>query len=304
MQTLVIHPKPPYDFRRMLDRFRSNPHFLYDIRPNAMIRTIRVEGNIYLATVTSKGLVDTPELEVVIDGNKPDNGGKLESYIQKMLAAELELGTYYAHLNRIDELAPLAERFYGLRILLEPDPFECLVNTVIGQQLNLSFAAALRRRLVEKAGRPVRIGEGEYYVFPSPEEIARLSYEDLMDLQYSRRKAEYVIDFARSVADGRIDLDAISREDNETILAKLLQVRGFGRWTIECFLMFGLGRTDILPAADIGLRNAVKRWYKMQEQPTEKTVREIGEAWSPWSSYITFYLWESLNQPMNRIIEN
>ncbi|WJH34073.1 DNA-3-methyladenine glycosylase [Paenibacillus sp. CC-CFT747] len=217
--------------------------------------------------------------------------------VENMLSVDVDLGTYYLQLQKYQEIAFLAERLYGLRIIREADPYECLIKTIIGQQMNLSFAATLVRRLVETVSTPLLFEGTAYYPFPSPEEIASLSYEQLTQLQFSRRKAEYVIDLSRKTAEGGLKFDDLDRKGNEEIMERLLPERGVGRWTVECFLLFGLGRTDLLPAADIGLRNAVKKWYGLKEQPTEADIRRMGADWTPWSSYFTFYLWESLNQP-------
>jgi DNA-3-methyladenine glycosylase II len=171
-----------------------------------------------------------------------------------------------------------------------------MIRTIIGQQLNLAFAATLTRRLVQLASPEPLVHEGRTFLFfPSPEEVARLSYESLCELQFSRRKAEYVIDFAREIVEGNLDLERLEAMSNEEIISQLVRLRGIGRWTVECFLLFGLGRTDLLPAADIGLRNGLKRWFGLDSQPTEEEVRRWGASWSPWSSYVTYYLWESLN---------
>ncbi len=170
-----------------------------------------------------------------------------------------------------------------------------MTKTIVGQQLNLAFAATLNKRLIELLSPPFET-EGQLYpVFPSAEQVALCSYEQLRELQFSQRKAEYTIDFAREVVSGKIDLPAMESMEDGEIMELLIKQRGIGRWTAECFLLFGLGRTDLLPAADIGLRNALRRWYGLEDQPSEAQVREMGRKWSPWSSYVTFYLWESLN---------
>src|SRR5690606_40082785 len=112
------------------------------------------------------------------------------------------------------------------------------------------------RRLVARCGTAYRLGDTVLPVFPSPDAIARLRYEALQELQFSRRKAEYVIDFARLVDSGRLDLETLERADDEAVMARLTRIRGLGRWCSDCTLMFGLGRPAVLPAADIWLRYA------------------------------------------------
>jgi DNA-3-methyladenine glycosylase II len=214
-----------------------------------------------------------------------------------MLSIDVDLQAFYNHLDGIPALAPLQYKFHGLRLLLEPDLFQCMIRTIIGQQLNLGFAATLTGRLVQSAANdPITYHGDDYYAFPSAEQVAALTIDRLRELQFSQRKAEYVIGLAQAVADGSLDLEHLETLDNEEVIQKLTKYRGVGRWTVECFLLFGMGRQDLLPAADIGLRNAIKLWYGLGEQPTEDEVRRWGASWSPWSSYITYYLWESLNQ--------
>lgn len=113
---------------------------------------------------------------------------------------------------------------------------------------------------------------------------------------FSLRKAEYVMEFARKVSEGSPDLEALERMEDEKAIEYLTGIRGVGRWTAECILLLGLGRPDLLPADDIGLRNAVTRAYTLDHQATEAEVRQIGESWRPWRSWVTRYLWLSLGE--------
>lgn len=186
------------------------------------------------------------------------------------------------------------ERFRGLRPILDADSFESMVKVIIGQQLNVRFAATLTERLVDLGGETVEWNGLVLPVFPSAEQVARWSYDELQGRSFSRRKAEYVIDFARSVVDRRTDLDALWTMTAGEICERLTSLRGIGRWTVECFLLFGMGRPDVLPAADIGVQNAVQRLYGMERRPAEDDVRRMAEPWAPWRSYATYYLWHSL----------
>lgn len=294
---LDIVPRAPYDFSKMIRRLQGVNHEMYRVREAQLIRTIRFDGHILVMQAESVGSVNEPKLRVTLHGSNMEDldRDRLKRYLETMLSTSLDLQTFYDHLAGDIRLEPLVERFYGLRFILEADLFECMTKTIIGQQLNLAFASTLNRRLMELTTKPVHWEGMELPVFPACEQIAHLEYSQLRDLQFSQRKAEYVIDFARLVASGGLDLNQLHTVTNEEIVAKLSKIRGIGRWTAECFLMFGMGRTDLLPAADIGLRNGVKKLYGLLEQPTEAAVRDLGAAWAPWSSYVTFYLWETLN---------
>lgn len=131
-------------------------------------------------------------------------------------------------------------------------------------------------------------------VFPSPGQVACWSYEQLRSLSFSQWKAEYIIDFTRAVVQEDIDLDGLWRLSDDGVMESLTKLRGIERWTVACFLLFGMGRSDVFPAADIGVQNAVKHLYNLAKRPNETQMREMAHDWAPWRSYATFYLWQSL----------
>jgi len=127
------------------------------------------------------------------------------------------------------------------------------------------------------------------WLFPLAEELAGLDSDALHPLQFSRSKSSYIIDLARRfVAEPEWESPDGTDED---IVQLLCTLRGVGRWTAEYAAMMGLGLTDTLPAADIGLMRMVQRVYGLAERPTENQVRKIGRDWSPWRGLVTFYLW-------------
>jgi DNA-3-methyladenine glycosylase II len=295
---ITIFPKAPFDFHKMMKRQQGVGHELYRFEEDRMIRTIRVNGIVYYVELWSVGTIDQPELKARTVPEVKDDKEKsaVERHLSRMISGDVDLIPFYEHIAHDRHLKRLRTPFHGLKIMLESDLFECMAKTIISQQLNLSFAAELTRRLIGITTSPFIHHGREYPVFPSAEQVASLSYEQLRELQFSMRKAEYLIDFARHVVNGSIDLDSLEQMENNEIIARLTRFRGIGRWTAECFLLFGMGRLDLLPAADIGLRNGVKKLYGLSVQPSEDEVRRIGANWTPWSSYVTFYLWEFLNQ--------
>lgn len=294
-----VIPQAPFDWESMIRRLQGVGHELFRFRGAVLLRSIRYDDQVIGLRAESLGTVDAPRLQITLerlDQNKSIiNVEGLQQHLRTMFSTDVDLQSCYKLMRADAELASLTEQFCGLRFILEANLFECMTKTIIGQQLNLAFASTLTRRLMELTTEVV-LWEGiELPVFPSAEMVAALDYEQLRELQFSQRKAEYVIDFARLVVNGEIKLTALGAKSNEDIVSELSKVRGIGRWTVECYLMFGLGRTDLLPAADIGLRNGVKKLYQLEERPSEAEVREIGAAWAPWSSYVTFYVWETLN---------
>ena len=110
----------------------------------------------------------------------------------------------------------------------------------------------------------------------------------------SRQKIGYLRDLSSKVVDGTLPLDAVERMADEDLISHLVQVKGIGRWTAQMFLLFRLGRPDVLPELDLGIQNAIRRAYRKRKRPSPKQVKQIGAKWSPHCSVACWYLWRSL----------
>lgn len=217
-------------------------------------------------------------------------------FIGRMLSNHVDLLPFYKQLSEEPVIGAILPDLHGMKILLEPNLYQNLVRTIIGQQMNLSFAAALVSRITERYGTRFDAAGQTLYSFPEPAALARLEPEELMELQFSRRKAEYVIGLSRLIDEGALDLYALPGLEDTAIFEKLLPVRGIGKWTVECFLLFGIGRTDFFPADDIGLKNAMKLLWGYESQPSSPEMLAISASWSPWRSYAAYYLWAWLDE--------
>jgi DNA-3-methyladenine glycosylase II len=281
-----IQPALPYSFSISLKRLINMP------RPD----TARVEpGPVYVRALSvgdRRGVVRVAEagegLSVSISGNLAPE--PVLAAVRRAFSLDLDLSGFYRHIEAADPvMAQLARRFYGARPIQSFDLWEALAWTIIGQQVNISFAFAMKESLVRLCGLTA---EG-YPAFPGPEAVAALQYEQLQAEKYTRKKAEYVIDLARAIASGRLELEPIAALPFEQAVAALVKLRGVGRWTAEVLLM-DAGVPDALPAGDIGIRNAVQRFYGLDHQPSEAEVRELGRAWAPYSALASYYLWLGL----------
>jgi AraC family transcriptional regulator of adaptative response / DNA-3-methyladenine glycosylase II len=212
----------------------------------------------------------------------------------RMLGLASEPAAFERHVARRPELARLVERRRGLRLPQTADAWECLVWTIVGQQVNLPFAFALRGVVAELAGEPA--GEG-LRAHPTPDAVARLDYGDLTSRRFSRRKAEYVIDTARLIASGALNVDGGEREMAPALERRLLDVRGLGPWSVQYLLMRGYGFADCVPAGDAGLSAALQRWFGLDHRPGPGETRALMEPFAPFRSLATYHLWQSLGDP-------
>jgi DNA-3-methyladenine glycosylase II len=164
------------------------------------------------------------------------------------------------------------------------DAWAVLLRALVGQQLSAKAAATIFARLIE----PYDGG------MPTPQDLLDADEKDLRAAGLSGRKVEYVRDLSRHVAEGELDLDALATLSDEEVIEEITQVRGFGRWSAEMFLIFQLGRPDVLPVGDLGIRRAVERAYGLDELPTPDELERIADPWRPQRTLACLYLWESL----------
>jgi DNA-3-methyladenine glycosylase II len=190
----------------------------------------------------------------------------------------------------------LVREYAGLRPVIIPDLFEAIIWAILGQQVNVAFAAKTKRALIDRFGDKVRLDGDEYRLFPRPERLAAVSEHELAAIQLSRQKIRYVLGVARDVAEGRLDLSELTTLAPEEAQARLEGVLGVGRWTAEYVLMRGLGYRDVIPAADGGLRRIIGERYGLGRSASEMEVRDLAQRWAGWRGYAAFYWWFALQQ--------
>jgi DNA-3-methyladenine glycosylase II len=165
-----------------------------------------------------------------------------------------------------------------------PDPYEALARAIVGQQLSTRAAGSIWSRLVAQFDGGV----------PEPAALLRRRPQTLRKAGLSGAKVEFLRDLAKRVRDGRLDLDRLKELPDEDVIAELLEVKGIGRWTAEMFLIFHLGRPDVVSTGDLGIRRAVKAAYGLDELPGPEELERIAEPWRPHRTLACLYLWRSV----------
>ncbi|MGN7453969.1 DNA-3-methyladenine glycosylase family protein [Paenibacillus pasadenensis] len=215
-------------------------------------------------------------------------------YAEEWFDLDRDLAPFYRLAAADPLLKEAAETFRGLRMVGIPDLFEAACWGIIGQQINLPFAYALKKRFTESFGRSVRHGGWTYWCFPKPAAVAALEPSDIAALQMTTRKSEYLIGVARHVAAGELDKRELAAAGWSAAEKRLTAVRGIGPWTAHYVMMRCLRMAEALPAADVGLQHAIRVQAGLERKPTEPEVREHARAWAGWEAYATFYLWRTL----------
>lgn len=192
------------------------------------------------------------------------------------------------YLSSVDPLLnKVIEAVGKYSIKFRHDPFQSLLESIIYQQLAGAVASIIYKRFIK------------YYndVIPLPSQI--LSTPDAIlkiKVGLSSKKIEYLKDLSIRIADHRLDLNLLYTMTDEDIINQLTEVKGIGRWTAEMFLIFCLGRPDVLPVGDLGIRKAIQRVYSLPELPTPSTILAISQPWKPYRSVATWYLWKSMSK--------
>jgi len=191
------------------------------------------------------------------------------------------------HLKKVDpKLGRIIKRVgtCELHAVAPRDPFEALCLSIASQQLSTKAADTIFRRFCDLF--PNRK--------PTPDGVMTLSDAEIRGAGFSRPKVTFIKDLAAHVLDGRLDLKGLKKHPDEDVMRQLIAVKGIGRWTGEMFLMFTLGRPDVLPVDDLGVRKGMQIAYGLDEPPKPDVMREIGEPWRPYRSVGTWYMWRAL----------
>ena len=170
------------------------------------------------------------------------------------------------------------------------DHFAMLVRAIVFQQLSTKAATTIHGRLIASLPEATL----------TPQALAALSDEQMRTAGISRQKAGYLRDLCEKVLSGAVPLTSLDIMTDEEVIASLTRVKGIGRWSAEMFLIFRLQRPDVLPLGDLGILNAIQKAYRLRKKPTAARMSKLGEAWKPYRSVASWYLWRSLEPPSAR----
>lgn len=184
------------------------------------------------------------------------------------------------HLSADARMAALVQQAGSISITLSDDLFESIIGSIVGQQLSGSAARAILAKLTHACGGI------------SPKSLAAMDEDQLRQAGLSRPKARYIRGVAERVTSGEVDLSILPSLPDEEVIEHLTSLKGVGRWTAEMLLIFSLGRPDVFALDDLGLRRGVKLLYGLGEMPERKCLQQISDAWKPYRTAASLYLWE------------
>jgi 3-methyladenine DNA glycosylase/8-oxoguanine DNA glycosylase len=255
----LVFPEP-YDFELSTERFRA-------FGPD--LANLWHEGGLHRVVDGREVRIEASPEGVLVDG-------EIGPEVERLLGLPFDLVAFEAFAAGDDRLAPVVRRLRGFRPPLTPDPFEALVTAITAQQVSLFSAFAIRNRLITRFG----IRAERAYAFPTAERLSSADEGQLVELGFSRRKADYVLGLARSEPDWA----ALAGLPDEEVKARIVAVRGLGEWSADWFLARHLARPRAWPAGDLALRKAVAMIYG------DVDARALGQRFEPFQNLTAHYL--------------
>ncbi|MHB8909792.1 MAG: DNA-3-methyladenine glycosylase family protein [Syntrophales bacterium] len=295
MKRLVfsLEPMPPFRIDLTVWALRRRSDNVVDRWIDHAYRRVVVAGGLPLeVSVTQQGSPAEPRLRITVTGEHlpHETESTVTEFLERLLGLKIDLTTFYDFARGDDRLYSLVQRFRGFKPPRFPSLFEALANGIACQQLTLTFGIRLLNRLAAAHGVAFPGRRGPAHAFPRPEELAGLAPESLRGLSFSSQKARALIELSQSIAGGRFNPDELERLDDESALAKLLQLHGVGRWTAEYALLRGLGRLHVFPADDVGGRHNLAHFLEIADSLDREGAMRIIEAWKPYGGLIYMHL--------------
>ena len=206
------------------------------------------------------------------------------------------------HLKKVDPvMAEIIQRLGPPRPLHRPATFWAMVRSIVFQQLAGAAAKTIFDRLERACAATLGVTLPAYEIPPeegtavvTPEAILQLSEAQMRACGLSRQKLSYIRDLAEKAKSGEVDFTRLPQMSDEEVIEHLTRVKGIGVWSAQMFLMFRLGRPNVLPVGDLGIQKGIQQAYRLRKLPSPKRVAQIGRPWAPYATVASWYLWRSL----------
>lgn len=269
---------------------------LHRIGDDHVMKALKIDGKPVLLRISADK--DNLCVEVLNERLTPHIKNAVTAYIREWFDLEREIQPFYKLLEKQKPLAYMANDFRGLRLVGIPDLFEAIAWGIIGQQINLKFAYKLKRCVVEAYGETVTFGGVSHYIFPDASRLAAINPDDLRAMQFSARKAEYLVIAAQAFANGQISKEKLQQLPDIAARQKALtDIKGIGIWTANYSLMKSLQEQTSIPYGDAGLLNALLQHGVIHDKNDQAKMARFFRKFPGWESYVVFYFWRSLARP-------
>ena len=273
---------------------RGYDECLYHLTKKSVSKLVSLSDEKGLITIFQK----EKKLHVELSKDKisKNNLQEVKAFVEEWFDLNRDLEPFYFLLKKHKFLSDLPKKYFGSRLIGIPNLFETICWAIIGQQINLTFAYQLKRRLVEKYGTQKTINNQIFLSFPTPQILAKATRSDLADLKFSRQKIDYLLIISHAFTNNEMSTSILSTcKNKEEQIEKLTAIKGIGIWSANYILMKNRHEMSCITYGDSGLNQALHRIFDTPKKPTKDEVNLIFKKFKGWESYLNFYLWKTLN---------
>lgn len=286
MWTETVEIPGPYHFDFGLNRLAMDPLHIVSLEERSIKLPIYLPEK-EVASVQAIGTTEEPKF--IIGGQNDATRASVLGEVFRIFQWDKPLHFIHEHFTNTN-LKDVFTDHRGTPIVLDFALHANLFKAIIHQQIHMSLAISITADFVHTYGQEI---DGVPF-YPDPEVIAQLSIEDVTALRLTKRRAEYIIELSKQLANGEIELSHLAELEDEDVVKYLTKIRGIGPWTAQNFLLFALGRNNVFPATDIGIQRATKNILQLDQKPSLEEMQKYSEAWQPYLSFATLYLWRSI----------
>lgn len=292
-EQLTLKPVAPFNFELSSKIFSDGDEQIRKYANGEFVQVLQLNGKLALLILVSTGTTEAPELRVELQSNQKlteEEKKQAAKIITNLFNLNLDLKPFYDTVKKDPTLSRMLKELFGLRSPTTQTVYEALVDSIIEQQISLRVAIGMERKMIKEFGEPISLPEKTYYAYPSPQALAKADIKTLTQCGLSSRKAEYIKEISRLIAEGKLDLEKFKKyEDTAKVVEELDAIRGIGVWTAELTVLRSMQKWDAMPADDVGLRRIIAHYYCKDEKITAVQAREIAEPWGKWRGLAAFY---------------
>jgi DNA-3-methyladenine glycosylase II len=293
-ETFTIQALAPFNFDLTAQIFANGDKQIRSYANGQFSQVLKVNGKLVLIRLTSTGTVEQPKINVELKSNNPitlEDKRKAEEAVKFIFNLDFDLQSFYEDIKNDQTMQQITKQLYGLKNPTTPTVFEALADSIVEQQISIKVAQIIEVKLAKKFGETLTLNGDSYYAYPTPQSMACASIEEIRNCGLSQRKAEYIQEAAKLIAEGKLDLEHLKNNKTpEQIIAELDEIRGIGVWTAELTMLRGMQKLDALPADDFGIRRVISRYYCNGKPIKSAEAREVAKSWGKWKGLAAYYL--------------
>ncbi len=293
-ETFTIQALAPFNFDLTAQIFANGDKQIRSYANGQFSQVLKVNGKLVLIRLTSTGTVEQPKINVELKSNNPitlEDKRKAEEAVKFIFNLDFDLQSFYEDIKNDQTMQQITKQLYGLKNPTTPTVFEALADSIVEQQISIKVAQIIEVKLAKKFGETLTLNGDSYYAYPTPQSMACASIEEIRNCGLSQRKAEYIQEAAKLIAEGKLDLEHLKNNKiPEQIIVELDEIRGIGVWTAELTMLRGMQKLDALPADDFGIRRVISRYYCNGKPIKSAEAREVAKSWGKWKGLAAYYL--------------